>query len=341
MKKTAVFRDDLFLEHRPGAQHVESPDRLAVIYGQLDLPEFRDRFLFPGCVPAGREVLGLVHTPAHIDRIGATAGQEFVALDPDTGTSARSYDAACLAAGAVVSGVEMVVNGEIDNGFALVRPPGHHAEADRAMGFCLFNNVAVGARYALDRLGLSRVLVVDWDIHHGNGTQHGFYDSSQVFYFSTHQYPYYPGSGGAAEVGVGPGMGYTLNVPLAGGQGDREFVSILREILVPVARKYRPELILVSAGFDIHADDPLGTMRVTSQGFGAMTRVLMALADEVCQGRLFFTLEGGYSLTGLRDGVLAVLAALNRDDDPGPELETVVVPGLEEVRHIAKKIWNI
>jgi len=351
MRKTAIFKDELFLEHIPDFNHVESPDRLRVIYEQLEQPEIRNRFIYPSIEPASQEVLALNHSMDHIMRVAGTAGKTFSSLDPDTQASARSYDAACLAAGAVVRGIEMINAGEVDNGFALVRPPGHHAENDRAMGFCLFNNIGVGAHYAVERLGLERVLIIDWDLHHGNGTQHSFYDSSQVLYFSTHSYPYYPGSGGLNEVGVGEGEGYTVNVPLSGGQDDRAFGRIFREILVPIARQYNPDIILVSAGFDTFYADPLGTMAVTEQGFAYMTRVLVDLAGEVCDGRLLVALEGGYNLQGLRDGVLAVLAELT--DDPGcpgkvdnEALKAIADAApemmiLDEVRSIAKRYWNM
>jgi acetoin utilization deacetylase AcuC-like enzyme len=351
MRKTAIFQDGLFLEHIPDFNHVESPDRLRVIYEQLEQPEIQNRFVFPSIEPASQEVLALNHSMAHIMRVADTAGKTFSSLDPDTQASARSYDAACLAAGAVVKGIEMINAGEVDNGFALVRPPGHHAETDRAMGFCLFNNIAVGAHYAVEHLGLERVFIIDWDLHHGNGTQHSFYDSSQVLYFSTHSYPYYPGSGGLNEVGVGDGEGYTINVPLSGGQDDRAFGRIFREILVPIARQFNPDIILVSAGFDTFYADPLGTMAVTEQGFAYMTRVLVDLAGEVCDGRLLVALEGGYNLQGLRDGALAVLAELTGDpgcpgkvDDEALKAIADAAPGMtivDEVRSIAKRYWNM
>jgi len=351
MRKTAIFRDELFLEHIPDFNHVESPDRLRVIYEQLDSEDMLDRFLYPSFDPASQEMLALNHSMDHIMRVAGTAGKTFSSLDPDTQASPHSYDAACLAAGAVVHGIEMIHGGEADNGFALVRPPGHHAETDRAMGFCLFNNIAVGAHYAVEHLGMERVFIIDWDLHHGNGTQNSFYDSSQVLYFSTHSYPYYPGSGGLTEVGVGDGEGYTVNVPLSGGQDDRAFGLIFRELLVPIARQYKPDIILVSAGFDTFYADPLGTMAVTEQGFAYMTRVLVDLAKEVCGGRLLMALEGGYNLQGLRDGVLAVLAELTGDPgcsgkvdeealqaiaDAAPE-----VMALEQARSIAKRYWNM
>lgn len=347
MKKTAVLVDDLFLEHIPDFQHVESPDRLKIIYEQLRRPGQEGRFVRPDFMPASLEDLGRVHTAGHVARVASTAGKVFDSLDPDTQTSRRSYEAACLAAGAVIKGVEILAAGEVDNAFALVRPPGHHAEADRAMGFCLFNNAAVGAAHALEVMGMERVLLVDWDLHHGNGTQNSFYDTDQVLYFSTHAFPYYPGTGGVREVGRGRGEGYTVNVPLSGGQGDRAYGRIFNELLVPVARQYRPDIIIVSAGFDIYVEDPLGTMAVTAMGFAYMTKILAGLAAELCNGRLLFTLEGGYHLGGLRDGVLAVLDELSgvgampeekfqpcRDSD-------VQVGGLELARSVAKLHWNL
>lgn len=310
MSGTAIMKSELFLEHDPGFSHVESPDRLISIYNGLAEYAELDCFAFPEFGAAEKRHLERVHTPEHVRRIAETAGQGFVSLDPDTGASSRSYEAAALAAGAAVQGTRMVVNGEVDNAFALVRPPGHHAEADRAMGFCLFNNVAVAAAYALDELGLDRVMIVDWDLHHGNGTQHTFYDTDRVLYFSTHMFPYYPGSGDLQELGSGNGEGYTVNVPLSGGVNDEAYAAIFNDLLAPIARQYKPEMIMVSAGYDIYVADPLGTMAVTAAGFAYMTRVLKGLAEELCGGRMLLTLEGGYNLEGLREGVQATLGEL-------------------------------
>ena len=351
MRKTAIFKNDLFLEHIPDFNHVESPDRLRVIYEQLEQQPLNELFLYPEFGPASQDSLAFNHTPEHIMRLAGTAGKTFSSLDPDTQASPRSYDAACLAAGAVTNGMEMIVNGEADNGFALVRPPGHHAEAERAMGFCLFNNVAVGAHYGLQKLGMERVAIIDWDLHHGNGTQNSFYASNQVLYFSTHAYPYYPGSGGLMEVGTGPGEGFTVNVPLSGGQDDRAFATIFKEIIVPVTRQYRPDFIIVSAGFDTYYNDPLGTMAVTEQGFACMTKQLVDLAGEICGGRLLVALEGGYNLQGLRDGALAVLGELSGNSAcPGKvaeeALQAIVDSGrevavVERVRDVAKRYWSL
>jgi acetoin utilization deacetylase AcuC-like enzyme len=347
MTKTAIFQDKLFLEHDPGYGHVESPDRLKVIYEMLEKAEVRKRFIFPKISPAGRELIALNHTEALINQVAATADQTFASLDGDTSTSPRSYDAACLAAGALVDGVKLLLSEEIDNGFALVRPPGHHAENDRAMGFCLFNNVAVGARFAVEKMGVKRVMIVDWDLHHGNGTQHSFYDTDKVLYFSTHQYPYYPGSGAVSETGRGDGRGHTVNVPLTPGLGDAQYARIFNEILTPVARQYQPELILVSAGFDIAMGDPLGAMQVTSEGFAYMARVLMSLAAELCQGRLLFTLEGGYNLEAQLNGVLAVLTVLQGGDYPKEEVFKQLAASdaplavMQQVRDELGAYWNI
>ncbi len=347
MTRTAVFRDDLFLQHDPGYDHVESPDRLAVIYNELDKPEVATDYLFPSFPAATEELLLLNHTASHVKRIKATAGRKFDILDPDTRTSAQSYDAACLAAGAVVEGVRLLFNNEIDNGFALVRPPGHHAEADRAMGFCLFNNVAIAAHYAIEQLKRQRVMIVDWDLHHGNGSQHSFYNSKQVFYFSSHQYPYYPGSGALLEVGSGEGEGFTLNVPLTGGQDDMAYAGIYNDILLPVIRQYKPELLLVSAGFDIYQRDPLGGMAVSSEGFAYLTHALYAAAAEVCDGRLLLCLEGGYNLTGLKDGILACLLELQRKSTLSPQklaqLAGAQAPAaiFRQVLNIANHYWNL
>ena len=319
MRTTAIFKDDLFLMHDPGPNHPERIDRLRVIYDFIEKPEHQNKFVFPDFEPADPEHLEQNHGDALIRRVADTSGRRYDYLDQDTATSARSYEAALLAAGAVIKGVDLLMEGEIDNGFALVRPPGHHAERDRAMGFCLFNNIAVAAWHGAINHDLERIMIIDWDLHHGNGTQFSFYDTSKVLYLSTHQFPYYPGTGALQENGIGEGTGYTVNIPLPGGFGDQEYAAIFNDIVLPVGRAYRPELVLVSAGFDIYHGDPLGSMSVGPAGFAYMTRALLSLAEEVCQGRMLVTLEGGYNLKGQRDGALAVLSELRggplTDDD--------------------------
>jgi len=354
MRRTAVYRDDLFLEHQPGFNHVESPERLKVIYDELDREETGQNLVYPRFEPASLDVIALNHAAGMIKTIADTAGRPHDFLDADTQTSPRSFDAACLAVGAVVDGIGRIVDGEIDNAFCLVRPPGHHAEKDRAMGFCLFNSIAVGAKWALSHLGMERIFILDWDLHHGNGTQRSFYDSNKVLYGSTHQYPYYPGTGALLEIGAGKGEGFTLNVPLPGGQGDQDYMRIFNDIFVPVARQYKPQLILVSCGFDIYGGDPLGTMRVSAAGFAAMTMIMQNLADELCDGRLLITLEGGYNLSGMRDGTLAVLSALSGeklnqahpDFTPADPVGSRVQQGnppwyIEQAVTLAKSYWNM
>lgn len=310
VNRVGILRDPLFLLHENDRDHVESPDRLRAIEAALESSGLSSRLVeLPGR-DAAREELAWVHEEPWLRAAERTRGVRRTVLDPDTAANAHSFDAAVRAAGGVISCVEAAAAGGLTGAFALVRPPGHHAEADRAMGFCLFNHAAVAAQYALHRLGVQRVLIVDWDVHHGNGTMHSFYGSDRVLFFSTHQYPHYPGTGRVEEIGSGPGRGYTVNVPLPPGQGDEEYAGILAEVLLPVAREYAPQLILVSAGFDIARGDPLGGMEVTSAGFSRMARMLMDLAAECCPGRLVFTLEGGYNLDALAAGVCAVLGTL-------------------------------
>jgi acetoin utilization deacetylase AcuC-like enzyme len=258
----------------------------------------------------------------------------------DTYVGPHSYAAALRAAGGLLQAVQAVLQGEANNAFALVRPPGHHAVASRAMGFCLFNNVAIATRYALREFGLERVLIVDFDLHHGNGTQDAFYEEPTVLYFSTHQYPYYPGTGHYQETGRGAGQGYTVNVPLPAGVGDTGYERVFAEILVPVARRYKPQLILASAGYDAHWADPLGGMLLSVSGYVSMARTLVALAEELCQGRLVLTLEGGYSLEALAASIAATFAVLLEDEQvmdplgPARHVEQPVDPIVSAVKRV-------
>jgi len=340
--------------HDPGPNHPERIDRLRVIYNFLERPEVRAKFVFPEFSPATIEHVEMNHEPALIQRVASTAGKAYDFLDQDTATSAQSYEAALSAAGSVMEGVDLLAAGKIDNGFALVRPPGHHAEKDRSMGFCLFNNIAVAANYAVQKHGLERVMIVDWDLHHGNGTQFSFYNSASVLYLSTHQYPYYPGTGAIQEAGVGDGEGFTVNVPLPGGLGNTDYASIFNDIIIPVGKAYKPQLILISAGFDIYHGDPLGSMAVGRAGFSYMTRSLVTLAEEVCEGKVLVTLEGGYNLKGQRDGALAVLSELLgsplddgteyflSDDEYNEFLEAHTThDAIDRAYQATKRYWNV
>lgn len=310
MNKTAIYQSPLFLQHETGRDHAESPERLRCLDELINQPEMANLFLFPSFSKASATTIQLNHTKEHVAEVAATARHVAAYLDADTRTSAGSYEAALLASGAVTDGIDRLISGEIDNGFCLVRPPGHHAERDQSMGFCLFNNVAIGARYALKKHKLGRVMIVDWDLHHGNGTQHSFYRQRSVLYCSIHQYPLYPGTGALVEYGEGQGTGYTVNLPLSGCHGDAHYARIFETIIQPVALAYQPQLILVSCGFDCMAGDPLGAMAVSPGGVAFMTQTMVRLASQLCEGKLLFVLEGGYDLDNLRSGTLAVLTAL-------------------------------
>jgi acetoin utilization deacetylase AcuC-like enzyme len=293
------------------------------------------------------EELAWVHTPAYIARVAATAGRPLSSFDLDTQTTAKSYAAACLAAGAVFNLLAEIWSGRLGRGFAAVRPPGHHAEPDRGMGFCLFNNVALGARYLQKRHGVRRIMVVDIDAHHGNGTQAAFYDTDEVLCVSLHQFPGFPGTGRLGEVGRARGEGYTVNVPLHRGQGDNEFLCILHHLVRPLARAYQPEILLVPCGFDLWLHDRLAEMRVTPEGYGLMTALLCDLAAEVCGGRIAFVMEGGYSAEGIRECGRRVIQALCR---PAPShLETLHqiaaedplrIPPLKKALEMHRKYWG-
>ncbi|HDD43675.1 MAG TPA: histone deacetylase [Candidatus Desulfofervidus auxilii] len=307
--KTGIVKDKRYFDHNPGIWHPESPQRLKSIYTHLEKSEIKN--LFEEITPrfALKEEIALIHAPEYIDFIAGTAGKE-TTLDPDTITSPQSYEIARLAVGGGLSLIEAIYEGKIHNGFALIRPPGHHAERRRAMGFCLFNNIAITAAYALKNNLVQKILIVDWDVHHGNGTQHAFYDSSSVLYFSIHQYPHYPMTGRIEEIGEGEGKGFTVNVPLSPGYGDEDYIYLFINLLYPIAQKYKPQLILVSAGFDPYVDDPLGGMKVSVNGFAAMAQILRKIAAELCENHLIFFLEGGYHLEGLAKSVEAVIKVL-------------------------------
>ncbi len=306
-KKTGIVKDNRYLQHSAGFAHPESPERLAAIYEMLDNPLMSWKFTDIESREATHKEIESIHTPSYVEFIASTAGKRSVYLDPDTATSPETYEIAKLAVGGVCNAIDCVMEGKVDNAFAFVRPPGHHAEKDTAAGFCVFNNIAIGAMHAISKFSLKRILIIDWDLHHGNGTQHSFYGDQRVLYFSTHQYPYYPGTGSISESGRGQGEYYTINVPLSPGAGDAVFVKIFRRILQPVALEFKPELILLSAGFDTYFKDPLGGMRVTPEGFAAMTRILLNIADACCKGRFVAVLEGGYHVDGLTKSVKAVL----------------------------------
>lgn len=316
---TLLLMDDAMIEHSPGPGHPERPDRLRAISALVGKTSIEGTQIESPPIVT-REAVERVHPAGYVDRIDAADGQT-VSLDPDTHLSEGSVKAARLAAGAAVRAVDAIMAGEADNAFALIRPPGHHALPDRAMGFCVYNNVAIAAEHARVVHGLSRILIVDWDVHHGNGTQDIFYDRDDVLFFSTHQFPFYPGSGANRETGTGAGAGFTVNVPFSAGANDADLRRSFAEVLEPVAESFEPELVLVSAGFDAHRRDPLGELDLSDEGFADLCASVKSIADEHAKGRLALLLEGGYDLEGLATSVVActrVLAGEMAPDLSGP-----------------------
>lgn len=317
---TGIVEDRRYLDHRPDEGHPESPGRLESVYGALAQWSHGHRLTRLQPRLAAREELLWVHSGDLLDRLTATMDGSGQMLSADTQAFPGSFLAARLAVGGLFAAVESVVAGNLVNAFALLRPPGHHAERNRAMGYCLLNNVALGAMYARRVLGLERILIVDWDVHHGNGTQHAFDHDPSVLFFSMHQYPHFPGTGHFTETGIGRGEGYTVNIAIPRGYGDGEYAVLMATLLGPVIEQFAPDLILVSAGFDSHASDPLGNMQMTASGFARLTRILMDWAQALCRGRLVLCLEGGYHVQALAESVLAVLSELSgvTHSDPAP-----------------------
>jgi acetoin utilization deacetylase AcuC-like enzyme/formylglycine-generating enzyme required for sulfatase activity len=309
--KTGFVYDDIYLEHETTPGHPESSQRLVAIVERL-----KNSGLYPDLVhitpaPAPRKWIETVHTAEYIERTQLSCAEGVAYLDClDVPISRRSYDAAVAAVAGVLAAVDAVMEGKVANAFCAVRPPGHHAMRDRAMGFCIFNNVAIGACYVQQKYHLPRVLIVDWDVHHGNGTQAAFYDDPNVLYFSTHQWPFYPGTGSSLETGRGAGADHTINVPLPAGAGDSEYTKAFEGTLRRAALAFAPDFVLVSAGFDAHDGDLLGGMKVTTEGFAELTRIVKDIAVQCCRGRLVATLEGGYRLDDLAASVEAHLRVL-------------------------------
>jgi len=335
-----------FTRHLENIFHLENAKRIQAVHSIMQHPTLAGKWQLVEPRPAAADELAWVHTAGHIERIAATAGKPLSVLDPDTQTSEQSYEVALLAVGAVFNLLDAVWSGGGKRGFAGIRPPGHHAEPDRAMGFCLFNNAALGARYLQRRWGVERVMIVDIDAHHGNGTQAAFYDSDDVLYVSLHRFPGFPGTGNFGEVGRGRGEGFTVNVPLAGGQGDRDFIEIIHYLVHPLARHFKPGMLLVSCGFDLYQHDRLGGMRATPEAYALMGALLVEIAEQVCDGRILFILEGGYSIKGIQECGLYLLQELcslspvNRDKlnqiitNPRPKLAA-----LRKAIQIQQRYW--
>ncbi len=307
--QTVIYHDPVFKLHMTGS-HPECPERLVYIEEALKRARFASRLVWKTPSPADIGAIEKIHSKRHLEMLRDRIEAGATSLDIDTPVSPESWRAALKAVGAVIEATTDVLNGATSTAFCAVRPPGHHAEPDKAMGFCLINNVAVAARYAIDECGAKRVAIIDFDVHHGNGTQAAFYNDPDILFVSYHQQYIYPGSGHTSERGSGAGIGATMNFPLDSGAGDAEFMAIFDSDVTPAIEKFGPDIIFISAGFDAHIDDPLGGLALTTDGYGLLTSRIVNLAKRVCAGRVVSTLEGGYNLSALADSVVAHVEAL-------------------------------
>ncbi len=310
MRKTGLIYHQDYLRHYAGAGHPERSERLESIMEYLTKTKLLYKLVRIDPYPAGIDWIAKVHTVDYINFVKQACEHDYRYLDADTGICTDSYRIALLAAGGAMVAADAVMDKKVNNAFCAVRPPGHHAEKDRARGFCLFNNIAISARYLQQRYQIEKVLIVDWDVHHGNGTQNSFYDDPTVFYFSVHQWPHFPGTGLQIEKGIGKGEGFTLNVPLSGGNGNDDYIDVFENQLVPAAKNFKPDFFLISAGFDGHYQDPLANMQLTEKGYGQLTQIVVDLADEFCEGRIISLLEGGYNLEMLARSVATHIETL-------------------------------
>ncbi len=327
MWRVGYVYDPLYLQHQ-SVSHPEGPARLEAIMERLAASGLLERLVPIPTREASTRHLEMVHSWELVAQVRAKADEGGGWLDPDTYVTPLSYEVALRAVGGCLAALDAVLGGEVEAAFCLVRPPGHHATPTKAMGFCLFNNVAITAKTALEEKGLQRVAIVDFDVHHGNGTQEAFYHDPRVLFFSTHQYPFYPGTGYWGEAGNGEARGTTVNVPLPRGCRTQEYLRVYEEVCAPVLRRFRPQLLLVSAGFDAHFADPLANMLLSCRGYFQLASLLKDLAQELCQGRIIFVLEGGYDLTALPWSVQACLEALlGLDFTPDPLGDGPNVPG--------------
>ncbi len=333
-----IVSDPVFMNHDTGGYHPESPLRIQYLHSLFANNEDR-QILLVDPVAASAEDVMLNHGRNYIETISRTSRSDsLVDLDPDTVCSPDSFDVALYAAGSLIELTRMALDGKIDSGFACVRPPGHHARKDDAMGFCLFNNVAIAARRAIRDFGVDKAAIIDFDVHHGNGTQESFYSDNRVLYFSTHQYPFYPGTGAVTETGRGEGEGYTVNCPMRGGKSDGHYMAVYLYILKPLIEAFDPGLILVSAGFDAHARDPIGGMNLSSECFGAIAAVIRDVAEEL-GAPVIYSLEGGYNLHALKESVHHVVSVLK--GDPAPVVEATPFPEMESFIKAHADMWPL
>jgi len=333
-----VIWDACFLDHNAGDYHPERPERLIAIRQAMQPLGLWSRLTPLEVREAERHELERGHTPEHVEKVFAADGKPQTFFDGDTIASPGTTKAALRAAGGAIDLAKAVYHRDVDKGFSLARPPGHHAERERAMGFCYFNNIALAAYALLEEVGLERVMIVDWDVHHGNGTQHTFESDDRVMFVSLHQSPFYPGTGLLEETGKGKGEGYTVNFPLGPGLGDADYLYCFEEVLRPLTHAFAPQMILLSAGYDAHRRDPLGSMKLTGAGFAAMAKELCSLAESCCEGRLAAFLEGGYDLEGLSEGVLATFQVFLQDEVEMTESAKAAGPF---ARHVCQDLKNL
>jgi acetoin utilization deacetylase AcuC-like enzyme len=313
MEQIGFISGQVFLEHKPGEFHPERPERLQAIESHLKTTGLWNQLKHYPPISSTKEFVSLAHTKSLVEYNLAQSGKENFVIDGDTILSSKSIDVALQAAGAGILAVDLIFKQKQHSKiFAAVRPPGHHAEKNRSMGFCVFNNIAIAAAYAIEKKYIKKALIIDWDVHHGNGTQDIFYKQNDVFYFSIHQSPLFPGTGLKDETGHGSGKGFTLNVPLSAGQGDKIYLEVLKESLFQIEQIFSPDLVLISAGFDAHVSDPIGGMNVTENGFAELTTEVVKFADKHCNGKIVSMLEGGYNLNGLAASVNSHLKILNK-----------------------------
>lgn len=344
--KPLIFFDSRMIDHNPGEFHPESPARLKAIGRMLDQlpPELIERRT---ALPASRADIERIHSPEYIDSVDALRNQS-AQLDSDTHLSKGSVEAAYLAAGAAIQAIDALFNDSSNTRrtFNITRPPGHHAENTHAMGFCVFNNIAIAAAYATEHLGLERVLIVDWDVHHGNGTQHSFKNRADILVFNIHQAPLFPETGRIHELGNGHGTGFTINIPLPPGRTDDDYRAAFEQILIPIADQFAPQLVLVSAGFDAHHDDPIGNMNLTTNGFADLCKITIDIAERHADSRIALFLEGGYNIPALTDSTRACILALadhpqNQQNKNLPTTPSATTqPILDHIHRLLAPLWS-
>ncbi len=344
MPNVGIVYDQIYLRHDTGS-HPENARRLTAIMNRLNETHTREKLVNMKPFPATEKELMLVHSKSHITEIKHAAENGGENIDPDTVVSFHSFEAALYAAGGLIKATQAVMNGEVSSAFALVRPPGHHATREDSMGFCLFNNIAIAAKYALSSFPIKKIAIIDFDVHHGNGTQEAFDSNPNVLYVSTHETPLYPGTGSLNETGTGEAKGTKVNIPLPAGCGDAEYGRAYEEIIVPAVTRFEPELIMVSAGYDAHFKDDLAMMRLTTSGYAMIVKHIKGLADNLCNGRIVMTLEGGYNLEALAASVKAtfdvLLGSTDVQDPIGKPAEKFTSPDITGIIGQAKKIHNL